>query len=57
LLVSQALPLFTTPVVYLYLDRLSKWLNGGSNSLQKARDRAPEGRAQNGVEPQSLAAE
>jgi HAE1 family hydrophobic/amphiphilic exporter-1 len=25
LLVSQALTLFTTPVVYLYLDRLSNW--------------------------------
>ncbi len=27
LLVSQALTLFTTPVVYLYLDRLSHWLS------------------------------
>ena len=26
LLVSQVLTLFTTPVVYLYLDRLSQWL-------------------------------
>jgi HAE1 family hydrophobic/amphiphilic exporter-1 len=26
LLVSQALTLFTTPVVYLYLDQLSAWL-------------------------------
>jgi HAE1 family hydrophobic/amphiphilic exporter-1 len=25
LLLSQALTLFTTPVVYLYLDRLSNW--------------------------------
>jgi multidrug efflux pump subunit AcrB len=25
LLVSQALTLFTTPVVYLYLDRLNNW--------------------------------
>jgi HAE1 family hydrophobic/amphiphilic exporter-1 len=30
LLVSQALTLFTTPVVYLYLDRLSQWLKRGS---------------------------
>ena len=30
LLVSQALTLFTTPVIYLYLDRLSHWLSGGS---------------------------
>jgi HAE1 family hydrophobic/amphiphilic exporter-1 len=28
LLVSQALTLFTTPVIYLYLDRLSKWVSG-----------------------------
>jgi multidrug efflux pump len=26
LIVSQALTLFTTPVVYLYLDRLQTWL-------------------------------
>jgi hydrophobic/amphiphilic exporter-1 (mainly G- bacteria), HAE1 family len=30
LLVSQALTLFTTPVIYLYLDSLSHWLTGGS---------------------------
>ncbi|SED04921.1 hydrophobic/amphiphilic exporter-1, HAE1 family [Rhizobiales bacterium GAS188] len=36
LLVSQALTLFTTPVVYLYLDRLSQWLNKGS--VAKRRD-------------------
>src|ERR1700712_5147575 len=29
LIVSQALTLFTTPVIYLYLDRLSQWLNSG----------------------------
>src|SRR6202041_474689 len=28
LLLSQALTLFTTPVVYLYLDRFSLWLRG-----------------------------
>jgi len=28
LLVSQALTLFTTPVVYLYLDRFSHWISG-----------------------------
>jgi HAE1 family hydrophobic/amphiphilic exporter-1 len=32
LLVSQALTLFTTPVIYIYLDRLSHWF--------KARNRA-----------------
>jgi HAE1 family hydrophobic/amphiphilic exporter-1 len=29
LAVSQALTLYTTPVVYLYLDRLQTWLFGG----------------------------
>jgi hydrophobe/amphiphile efflux-1 (HAE1) family protein len=28
LVLSQALTLFTTPVVYLYLDKLSNWLSG-----------------------------
>jgi hydrophobic/amphiphilic exporter-1 (mainly G- bacteria), HAE1 family len=31
LLVSQALTLFTTPVIYLYLDRFNGWLNAGLN--------------------------
>jgi multidrug efflux pump len=26
LIVSQVLTLYTTPVIYLYLDRLSRWL-------------------------------
>ena len=30
LIVSQALTLYTTPVVFLYLDRLNAWLTGGS---------------------------
>lgn len=29
LILSQALTLYTTPVVYLYMDRLSLWLRGG----------------------------
>jgi HAE1 family hydrophobic/amphiphilic exporter-1 len=32
LIVSQALTLFTTPVVYLYLDRLSNWFAGEGRS-------------------------
>jgi hydrophobic/amphiphilic exporter-1 (mainly G- bacteria), HAE1 family len=32
LLVSQALTLFTTPVIYIYLDRLSNWLSRGKRS-------------------------
>jgi hypothetical protein len=27
LLVSQALTLYTTPVIYIYMDRFSQWLN------------------------------
>jgi AcrB/AcrD/AcrF family len=29
LLVSQLLTLFTTPVVYIYMDRLGQWLGRG----------------------------
>jgi hydrophobe/amphiphile efflux-1 (HAE1) family protein len=39
LLVSQVLTLYTTPVVYLYLDRLSNWLgrkSSGRSRLQRA---------------------
>ena len=37
LLVSQFLTLYTTPVVYLYLDRLHQWLRG---ARMKAPSRA-----------------
>jgi hydrophobic/amphiphilic exporter-1 (mainly G- bacteria), HAE1 family len=57
LLVSQALTLFTTPVVYLYLDRLSEWLKRGSRPAQKAGDRAPEGRTETELKPHPLVAE
>jgi len=43
LLVSQFLTLYTTPIIYLYLDRLSLWLRG-------SRDHAPS-------EPAEMAAE
>jgi hydrophobe/amphiphile efflux-1 (HAE1) family protein len=36
LLVSQFLTLYTTPVIYLYLDRFSQWIGGGH------RERPPE---------------
>jgi hydrophobe/amphiphile efflux-1 (HAE1) family protein len=36
LLVSQALTLFTTPVIYLYLDRLSHWLSGSKKDKPPA---------------------
>jgi multidrug efflux pump subunit AcrB len=39
LVVSQALTLFTTPVIYLYLDRFSLWLKGRrkSHPVQRAQ--------------------
>ena len=44
LALSQVLTLFTTPVVYLYLDRLQTWLSGGHGQHAGAcghrRDRA-----------------
>jgi Cu/Ag efflux pump CusA len=30
LLLSQSLTLYTTPIIYLYLDRFSRWLGGRS---------------------------
>ena len=57
LIVSQALTLFTTPVMYLYLDRLSKWLNSGSRPPRKATDRSPEGRSENQLKPRPVVAE
>jgi multidrug efflux pump subunit AcrB len=42
LIVSQALTLFTTPVVYIYLDRLSMaWRGGDETSLVKDSSGAP----------------
>ena len=37
LLVSQWLTLYTTPVVYLYLDRLSRWLAARSSNIRPGR--------------------
>jgi HAE1 family hydrophobic/amphiphilic exporter-1 len=36
LLVSQAMTLFTTPVVYVYLDRLRRWAGGERDSHRSA---------------------
>ena len=36
LLISQLLTLFTTPVVYIYMDRLSAWLGGESKARSVA---------------------
>jgi HAE1 family hydrophobic/amphiphilic exporter-1 len=42
LLVSQALTLFTTPVIYLYLDQLSNWLWRSSKHREARAARAPQ---------------
>jgi multidrug efflux pump len=38
LILSQAMTLYTTPVVYLYLDRLNKWSNKFENPSATASD-------------------
>jgi hydrophobic/amphiphilic exporter-1 (mainly G- bacteria), HAE1 family len=44
LIVSQALTLFTTPVIYLYLDRLSDWVSSWRSPVPEKRlPAAPEG--------------
>jgi hypothetical protein len=48
LLVSQWLTLYTTPVIYLYLERLSRFLGGANrrqSRLAAALDGAPAGAA------------
>jgi HAE1 family hydrophobic/amphiphilic exporter-1 len=42
LVVSQVLTLFTTPVVYLYLDRLSTWLSGQPSSASEEPGALPD---------------
>ena len=39
LIVSQALTLFTTPVIYLYLDQFSLWLQGRRRRKQEHAER------------------
>jgi multidrug efflux pump subunit AcrB len=41
LIVSQMLTLFTTPVVYLYLDRLQDWLSGTKGKHEEAPPAIP----------------
>ena len=41
LLVSQALTLFTTPVVYLYLDRVSNWFADRGRPVDSGQGRPP----------------
>lgn len=37
LIVSQAMTLFTTPVVYLYLDRFSQWSRRSAKPMERAK--------------------
>jgi HAE1 family hydrophobic/amphiphilic exporter-1 len=41
LLLSQLLTLYTTPVVYIYLDRLQTWMFGEKKKQARAGDAAP----------------
>src|SRR5262249_5437299 len=41
LIVSQALTLYTTPVVYLYLDRLRLWVRGKRRTLKASQEPVP----------------
>jgi multidrug efflux pump len=41
LIVSQALTLYTTPVVYLYLDRLRLWVRGKRKALKASQEPVP----------------
>ena len=36
LIVSQALTLYTTPIVFLYLERLNAWFTGASRQIGRA---------------------
>jgi multidrug efflux pump len=40
LLISQVLTLYTTPVVYLYMDRLGRWLSGEARRAAPAAEAA-----------------
>jgi hydrophobe/amphiphile efflux-1 (HAE1) family protein len=42
LALSQILTLYTTPVVYLYLDRVQVWLRGGKRQVEREREMEPE---------------
>jgi hypothetical protein len=45
LLVSQMLTLYTTPVIYLYMDRFRAWVSGGKTLRplqERERQRIPQ---------------
>jgi HAE1 family hydrophobic/amphiphilic exporter-1 len=41
LLLSQVLTLYTTPVIYIYLDRFQTWMFGEKKKQATAGDAAP----------------
>jgi multidrug efflux pump subunit AcrB len=49
LMVSQMLTLYTTPVVYLYMDRFRAWVSGGK-ALRPLEDRREESAPQIGLQ-------
>jgi HAE1 family hydrophobic/amphiphilic exporter-1 len=56
LIVSQALTLFTTPVIYIYLDRLSSWLSRGKKRRvepEPAHGRRPQEWGEESPSPQA----
>jgi hydrophobic/amphiphilic exporter-1 (mainly G- bacteria), HAE1 family len=56
LIVSQALTLFTTPVIYIYLDRLSSWLSRGKKRRvepEPANGRRPQEWGDESASPQA----
>jgi multidrug efflux pump subunit AcrB len=52
LIVSQALTLFSTPVVYLYLDRFQLWLNGRRRATSDVPAQPPHGPMPEGPMPE-----
>ncbi len=41
LALSQVLTLYTTPVIYLYLDKLQNWLSGAPSGHGRVEQPAP----------------
>jgi multidrug efflux pump len=40
LIISQVLTLYTTPVIYLYMERLGRWLRGSPKATSPATSSA-----------------